>query len=109
MDPAEPDPVPVERRALRRLVATPRLRRRTGRNGRTSGGLENPSLLVGERQAAYDVGIAADPEQATVMHAVVTPADTDEIPRLGRPAPDPVHDVVNVDSPVIRAPGHAAA
>src|SRR5262245_4291831 len=103
MDPAETDPIAIEPRAFRRLVATLRFRRWTGRNGRTPGAVEHSTAFVGERHTAIDISVAGDSELTAVMQAMMPTAEADEVPGVGRSAVQPMPDVMNVDVAVVRA------
>lgn len=60
--------------------------------------MDRPPFRIGEDHGGGFVGIALDLESSTVVHAVVSGAQRDEVGRVGRPAGRPVDDVVQIES-----------
>ena len=77
--------------------------------GSGSGVEECPTVRIGECHAVVDVGVAGDPEPPLVMEAVVSRAQADQVPGVGRAVRRPVDDVVHLDESIVPAAGHPAA
>ena len=97
VDPAETDPVSVERGAFGVFVRSARCRRWTGGLCRSAVGVERASVLIGEHHAVGLVGIARDAELVAVMQPVVARAQAQQVPGVGRATVLPVPDVVDLD------------
>ena len=59
-----------------------------------SGTAEWSAVATGVGDAAGGVGVAGDAEFTAMVHAMVSKAESDEVPRVGGAAVFPVHDVV---------------
>ena len=70
---------------------------------------EQAPVGIGEADAAFDIGVALDPQPTLVVETVVARAEADEVPRIGGAVAAPVDDVVDFDEAVVEAPGDAAA
>ena len=70
---------------------------------RDGGGVHHPAKTVGEDQPVRVVGVAGDPEPASVMQPVMTRTQTRQIPCVGRTGAVvgiPVDDVMDVQEPI---------
>jgi len=68
--------------------------------------LASPAVAVGVGDAAGGVGVA---EFTAVVHAMVSGAESDEVPRVGGAAVLPVDDVVHFEVVGLVAAGDGAA
>ncbi len=109
VDPAEADPLRVEPFADGVAVAAGGLWWWPRRHGGCAAGVESSTLPVDEHDPIGIVGVARDAETAVMMHAVMARTQTDQIPRVGSAAVEPVDDVVHLDESVVGASGHPAA
>ena len=80
-----------------------------GRWAGPAGGGNHSTELVGEDQPVRVVGVAGDPEFASMVTRVIGTTHHRQIVGVGRPAVSPVHDVMNIEPADVRATGHAAA
>ena len=103
--PAEADPVVVHPTRGWRLVRTLTLGGSGGWCWCARVG-DRAAAGVGELDAVGVIGVAGDAEQTLVVHPVVSWAQADQVPRVGRAAVVPVDDVVDLDEPIRRAPRH---
>ena len=83
--------------------------RRAGRRTGPAGWRNHVTELVGEDQPVRVVGVAGDPEFASMVTRVIGTTHHRQIVGVGRPAVSPVHDVMNIEPAVVRATGYTAA